>query len=128
MKRDRTKAVADMLLVNKHADEIPFCGEVSLDLDGWNALVAPRVECNLYRMWFVAIQKIEAPSTRAGVVAQALARVERKPSLVWMVLTQNNDVVCSYLDEAFGDSVSVLSRKHRRSPSDDDQGVHRIQS
>jgi hypothetical protein len=126
-KRDRTTAIANMLLVNKHIDEIPF--SVSCDLDDWNALVAPRVECNLYRKLFVKIQKIEDPSTRAAVVARALARVESKPSLIWMVLCHNHDVVCSYLDEACDDSsVSVPSRKRQRSPSDDDQGAHRFQS
>jgi hypothetical protein len=119
MKRDRTKAVADMLLVNKHADEIPFCGEVS-----------PR-ELNVISTGCGLLQSRRSRHhqlVQASWCKHLQARVERKPSLVWMVLTQNNDVVCSYLDEAFGDSVSVLSRKHRRSPSDDDQGVHRIQS
>jgi hypothetical protein len=71
---------------------------------------------------------VSTPSNRAAVVARALARVGRKPSLVWMVLSQNNDVVCSYLDEALEDSVSVPSRKRCRSPFDDDQGAHRTQS
>jgi hypothetical protein len=43
-KRERAKAIANMLLVNKHINEIPFCCEVSFDRDDWDALVAPRVE------------------------------------------------------------------------------------
>jgi hypothetical protein len=83
-KRERTKAIANMLLViNKHIDEIPFCCEVSFDQGDWSALVTPTLECNLYRKRFVPIQKIQEPSTR---VAQALARVEKKLLLVWMVL------------------------------------------
>jgi hypothetical protein len=119
--RDRTKAVADMLLINNHIDKIPvsFCSEVSFDREDWDALVAPRVECNLYRKRFVAIQKIQDPSTRAAVVGRALARVEKNPSLVWMVLSQNHDVVCSYLDEALTaceDQISAPgSRKRKRS-------------
>jgi hypothetical protein len=112
-KRERTQAVADMLLVNKHIDEIPFCGEVSFDRDDWNTLVAPRVECNLYRKLFVPIQKIQEPRTRAAIVAQALARVEKKPSLIWMILSQNHDVICNYLDAARtwdNDSESAVSR------------------
>jgi hypothetical protein len=125
--RDRTKQIANMLLVNKHIDEIPF--SVSFDRDDWNALVAPCLECNLYRKRFDVIPKIQEPSTRAAIVARALARVEKKPSLVWMVLSQNHDVVCSYQGEALReDSVSIPSRKRRRSPSDDDVGAHRIQS
>jgi hypothetical protein len=99
-KRARTKAVADMLLVNKHVDEIPFCSDMSFGCDDWNALVDPILECNLYRKRFVAIQKIQEPSVRAAVVAQALARVEKKPSLVWMVLSHIHDIVCSYQDTA----------------------------
>ncbi len=113
-----------MLLINKHIDEIPF--SVSFDRDDWNVLVAPRLECNLHRDWFAAIQKIQDPSTRAGIVARALARVEKKPSLVWMGLSQNDDVVCSYQDKAREDPVSVSSRKRRRTPSDGDVGPHII--
>jgi hypothetical protein len=128
-KLDRTKAVVDMLLVNEHIDEISFCCEVSFDRDNWNALVTPRLECNLYRKRFVTIPKIEALSIRAAVIAAALARVERKPSLIWMILSQNHDVVCSYLDEARDDySVSVPLRKRPHSPSNDDVGAHKIQS
>jgi hypothetical protein len=95
-KRERTKSVADMLLFNKHIDEIPFDSD-TFDCNAWNAFVAPRLDCNLYREWFVAIQKIQDPSTRTAVVARALARVERKPWLLWMILSQNHDIVCSYL-------------------------------
>jgi hypothetical protein len=103
-KRDRTMTMANMLLVNKHIDEIPSCCEFSFDRDDWNALVVPRVVCNLYRKRFVTIAKIQDPSTRAAVVARALARVERKPWLLWILLSQSHDVVCSYLGEARDDS------------------------
>jgi hypothetical protein len=119
-KRERTKTVANMLLVNKHIDEILFCCGESFDRDDWNALVAPRLEYNLYRRRFVPIQTINAPPTRAAVVAATLARVQKKPSLVWMVLSQNHDVVCSYLLNGARDvSASVPSWKRSRSPSAD---------
>jgi hypothetical protein len=120
-KRARTKSVADMLLVNKRVDRIHF-DSYTYDRDYWNACVAPVLDCNIYRDWIVAIQKIQDPSTRAAVVARALARVESKPSLVWMVLFHNHDVVSSYVDEALDDSVLVPPPKRRRAPSDDDQG------
>jgi hypothetical protein len=91
-KRARTKSVADMLLVNTRVDMIHFDSD-TFDRDDWDALVAPRLECNHYRDWFFSIQKIQDPSTRAAVVARALARVERKPSLVWMVLCESQDVI-----------------------------------
>jgi hypothetical protein len=120
-KRARTKSVADMLLVNKRVDRIHFDSD-TFNRDDWNAFVSPVLDCNLYRDWIVGIEKIQDPSTRAAVVARALARVESKPSLVWMVLSNNHDVVCSYLDEALVDSVSLSSPKRRWAPSDDDQG------
>jgi hypothetical protein len=117
-KRDRTKAVANMLVVNKHIDEIPFCCEEAFDRDDWDAFVVPRVEYNLYRKRLSPIPKIKALPTRAAVVGRALARVESKPSLVWMLLSQNHDVICSYLmNEARDVSASVPSRKRSRSPS-----------
>jgi hypothetical protein len=91
-KRDRTKAVADMLLVNKHVDEIRFCCGVSFDRDDCNALVAPRVECTGMHS---SPRELSAISIGSGLlqsrryrnrqpVLQAFARVEKKPSLVRM--------------------------------------------
>jgi hypothetical protein len=121
MKRDRTNAVVDMLLANKGVDEIPF-DDITFDQALWDARVAPIIECNLYRKRFPALQKIEVPSTRAAIVAMALSRVASKPSLLWMVLSQNPDVLCSYLDEtlAHDDSLLVSPRKRSRSLSRDD--------
>jgi hypothetical protein len=79
MKRDRTIAVADTLLVNKQVDEMPFDG-YTFDRSNWDALVAPRVECNLYRKRFPALQKIQVPSIRAAIVAMALTHVASKQS------------------------------------------------
>jgi hypothetical protein len=89
---DFTKAVAD-----------EFCSSTiklrrSLNVDtfnrsDWNALVAPRIERNLYRKRFLAIQKINVSSTHAVVVAAALARMESKPSLVCMLLSQNHGII-----------------------------------
>jgi hypothetical protein len=124
-KRERTKAIANMLLVNKHIDDIQFRSEVSFDRHDWNALVAPRVECNLYRKRLSPIQKMKALSTRAAVVRRALVRVENNPSLVWMVLSQNHDIVCSNLLNGARDvSASVPSRKYSRSPSADAMSDH----
>jgi hypothetical protein len=122
-KRARTKSVADMLLVNKRVDKIHFYSN-TFDRDDWDAFVTPRLDSNLYREYFVAIQKIQDPSTRAANVARALARVKKKPWLVLMVLSQNHDVACSYLSVSRDDSVSVPSRQRRSSPSDNDQGTH----
>jgi hypothetical protein len=116
MKRDRTSAVADMLLVNKQVDEIPF-DENTFDRSNWEKLVVPRLECNLYGKLFPVLQKIQVPSTRAATVATALASVASKPSLLWMVLSQNTDVLCNYLDKTLthANSLSVPSGKRSRS-------------
>jgi hypothetical protein len=98
MKRDRTIAVAGMLLGNTQVDEMPFDHD-TFDKLKWDKLVAPIIECNLYRKRFPALQKIQVPSTRAAIIAMALARVASKPWLLWMVISQNPDVLCNYLDE-----------------------------
>jgi hypothetical protein len=75
----------------------------------WNKFVAPRIECNVYRKWSVVLHTIGELSSNSAVVARALARVARKPPLVWMLLSQNHDVLSSYLDEALtrDNSVSI---------------------
>jgi hypothetical protein len=113
----RVHAIANMLLVNKYIDEVPFRDEEApFDRVDWDALVARRVECNLYRKRLSPIPKVKALSTRAVVVGRALVRVQKKPSLVWMVLSQSYDVICScLLNEARDVSASVPSRKRGRS-------------
>jgi hypothetical protein len=121
VKRDRTEAVAEMLLANQQVDEISF-DDYTFDQDLWNTLVVPRLECNLYRKRFVPLQKIQVPSIRAAIVARALAHVAENPSLVWMALSQNRDVLLEYLDDASTDDNSVLvtSRKRSHSSFEDD--------
>jgi hypothetical protein len=96
-KRDLTKAVADMLSVNDRVEVMSFDDD-AFDKDDWDVFVVPRLECNLYRKWFPSIQAIEEASTRASVLARALAKFASKPHLVLMLLNQNHDVVSSYLD------------------------------
>jgi hypothetical protein len=86
--------------------------------DDWNVLVAPRVECNIYRKRISPIPKIEALSTRATVMGRALARVEKDPSLVWMVLSQNHDAICSFLlNEAVTSQFRIRREKMEKNPS-----------
>jgi hypothetical protein len=118
-KRRFTKAVADMLSVNERVEVM----HNTFDKDDWDAFVAPRLECNLYRERFLSIQKIGEASTRATVLARALAKFASKPHLVWMLLIQNRDIVSSYLDSAHGQT-SIPSRKRSRSPSLDRMSAH----
>jgi hypothetical protein len=106
-----------MLLVNKRIDVIDF-HDRTFHAD-WGALVVPKLECNGYRKPFRALQKIEVPSTRAAIIARALGHARMKPSLVWITLSQNHGILCSYLGDSWtcGVSVSVSSRKRLRSPS-----------
>ena len=54
--------------------------------------MAPRLEINLYRQRFRALA-----SGNASVMAQALARVKSNPLLIWMLLSQNADLVSSHV-------------------------------
>jgi hypothetical protein len=96
-RRECIKAVADMLSVN---DRVEVISDNTIDKGDWDTFVAPRLECNKYRTRFPSIQKIEEASTRAAVLARALAKFAGKPHLVLMLLNQNHDVVSSYLDLA----------------------------
>jgi hypothetical protein len=117
-----TKVVADMLSVNERIEVMSFHND-TFDKDCWDAYVSPRLECNLHRKWLPSIQKIEETSTRAAVLARALAKFSSKPHLVWMLLNQNHDVVSSYLDST-NDLNSIPSRKRSRSPSSEGMSVH----
>jgi hypothetical protein len=94
-----TKAVAEMLSVNKQLERIRIkdCFRSSFDSSAWAALVTPRLECNVHRKRFPGIQEITPLSTRAAVLASALAHVRNKPWLVCMLLRENADIISSYL-------------------------------
>jgi hypothetical protein len=123
--KEFTKAVADMLSVNKRVEVMNFDYD-TFDKDDWDAYVAPRLECNLYRKWLPSIQKIAEASTRAAVLARALAKFAGKPHLVWMLLNQSLDIVSSFPDSALtrADHISIPSRKRSRSPSSDEISAH----
>jgi hypothetical protein len=97
-----------MLSVNKRSEVVPFYS-YSFDKDDWDAFVVPRLECNKYRKLFPLIQTIEEASTRAAVLARALATFSSKLHLVWMLLSQNHDVVSSYLDSTHDRNLDGLS-------------------
>jgi hypothetical protein len=122
IRREVTKAVADMLSINKRVEEVRFDGN-TFDKDDWSKNVVPRLECNKYRKWLSSIQKIEEASTRAAVLARALAKFSSKPHLVLMLLNQNHDIVSSYLDSA-NDLNPIPPRKRSRSPFLDGMSAH----
>jgi hypothetical protein len=95
--------------------------EYTFDTDDWDTYVVPRLESNKYRKWLSLIQTIEEASTRAAVLARALAKFASKPHLLWMLLNQN-DIVSSYLDTAHARN-SIPLRKRSRSPSFDAASV-----
>jgi hypothetical protein len=90
-----TKAVAEMLSVHKQLEGIRIkeSFDSSFDPAAWDILVTPRLEC------FPAILKIRLPSTRAAVLASALAHANNKPSPAFMLLRANVDILASYHDE-----------------------------
>jgi hypothetical protein len=98
-RRGFTKAVADMLSVNERVEVVSF-NAYTFHKSDWDVFVAPRLECNKYRKLFPSIQKMGDESTRAAVSARALTKFAIKPHLVWMLLSQNHDIVSSYLDAA----------------------------
>jgi hypothetical protein len=114
-RREFTKAVADMLSVNERVEVVSFHDD-SFDEGEWNKSVVPRLECNLYRKRFPSVQKISEASTRAAVLARALAKFSSKPHLVLMLLNQNHDILSSDLDSSHALN-SIPSRKRSRSPS-----------
>jgi hypothetical protein len=89
-----------MLSTNERVEEMSFHDD-TFNKDDWDTHVAARLECNLYRKWLPLIKKIEdASSTRAAVLARALAKFSSEPHLIWMLLNQNHDIVSSYQDSA----------------------------
>jgi hypothetical protein len=104
-----------MLSVNERV-EVMSCDDNTFDKGDWDTFVVPRLECNLYWKRFPSIQKIREASTRAAVLARALAKFASKPHLVLMLLDQNHDIVSSYIDSAHGRNF-IPSQKRSRSPS-----------
>jgi hypothetical protein len=121
-KRHFIKAVADMLSVNDRV-EAARCRSNTFDKGDWDAYVVPKLKCNFCRKWFPSIQTIGEASTRAAVLASAIAKFASKPHLVLMLLNQNHDVVSSYLDSA-NDLNLIPSRKDGRSPASDAMIFH----
>jgi hypothetical protein len=97
---EATKEVVKMLSDNDQLEVIRIDEDDSpFDSSAWNKLVTPRLEYNIYRKWFPPIQNLRVLSTRAAVMASALAHVSNKPSPAFMLLRQNGDILASYSAE-----------------------------
>jgi hypothetical protein len=124
---DATKVVAKMLSDNDQLEEIRTIDEyrpddLPFDSSAWDSLVIPRLEYNIYRKRFPAIQETRVPSTRAAVMASVLAHVRNKPSPAFMLLRQNGDILSSY-PLRVKSQIATSSGKRSRSPSLDGRGV-----
>jgi hypothetical protein len=126
-RHDPIHSLAGMLAENEQVDDIQV--DNLFDRDVWDAAVVSRLEINLYRKRFRAVQAIGLEKTRAAVVVRALARialadVTSESSLTFMVLSQNCDVCCGYLDDilTLDNYISVPSRNRSRLPSEDATG------
>jgi hypothetical protein len=108
-KRLRTRAVAELLSVNQTLQEMEFDAATYHHAD-WLAHVAPRLECNRYQARFHAIRRMGV--LRAALLGAAMGRVATKPSLLWMLLLQNQDVVASRLRGAAQVSSSPQTQNH----------------
>jgi hypothetical protein len=114
---EESEEVAKMLSDNSQLEEVRVRSGFSSSFDSlaWAALVTPRLECNVYRKRFPAIQEIRVPSTRAAVLANALAHVSNKPSPAFMLLRENGDILISY--SCVESQSATSSGKRSRSPS-----------
>jgi hypothetical protein len=121
---ERREAVADILVDNSRVAYM-ILGD-KFDSADWDANVAPTLDCNLYRKRFLPIQKIEVPSTRAAITARALAHAASKPHLVSLILSQNHDILATYLESALAvdNQSSISHRKRSRSSSSDEMVGH----
>jgi hypothetical protein len=124
---DAIKEVAKMLSHNAKLEEVRVRSgfSSSFDSSAWAAVVTPRLEYNVYRKRFSAIQKIRVPSTRAAVLASAMAHVSNKPSPAFMLLRQNGDILSSY-SLRVDPQIATSSGKRSRSPSSGGRGVSKL--
>jgi hypothetical protein len=85
----RTKAIAAMLSTNEQVDEIPFDDSI-FNRAEYASRVAPRLECNLHRKRF---RQIGTSSARRALVGAALSKVNTNRSLIFLLVSQNHDLV-----------------------------------
>jgi hypothetical protein len=116
-RRCRTEAVAKMIFVNQQVEKIKTDQTTFCHKD-WVSNVAPRIEYNKYRTRFLNIQKTRMSSTREALFGQALAHLQMKPSLIWMLLSMNHDIIsCLGCGQPKENLVLATLPKHIRYPS-----------
>jgi hypothetical protein len=91
--------------------------------EDWKLLVTPKLQRNLYLKRSKAIQAILQVDFRGAVLAAGLAHVSTEPSLLWLLVSTNQDVVLesfhSRKQEHLDDSNAERARKRLRSASFD---------
>jgi hypothetical protein len=86
-----------------HMDTIVVEGNASISqgVGVWQGQIVSRLERNLYRARVDAIQHAAA-SKRPTLLAHSVAAVTGSPGVVWMILSQNVDVIAGTLQQPRG--------------------------
>lgn len=85
----RTKFILDLLTINPNIEIVIFDRE-TYHLDYWETYVAPRLEHNIYRKRFRALQNsIALERGREALIPQIWKRIQHNPSLVYTLLMEN---------------------------------------
>lgn len=93
----RTKAVVNVLSTNRVLENIHFC-DTMYEPRLWNTEVSPRLDCNRYRKHFRAFQQLEHHD-RASLIGKVLGRINHNPSVTFMMLFMNKDVLAEFLSD-----------------------------
>jgi hypothetical protein len=107
-----TKAIAAMLSTNEQIDEIPF-DDTIFNRAEYDSKVAPRLECNLHRKRF---RQIGTSSARRALVGAALSKVNMNRSLIFLLVSQNRDLVADVFRNRQVTRVSQRKRRRGSSP------------
>jgi hypothetical protein len=116
-RHQRTQSVKEMLSVNITLDTM-FFDPLIYDHVCWERSIRPKLMHNRFRKRSVSIQNIESASLRASVLGAGLFSVRKQPSLLWLLLSMNRDIVAERLLTRKQESSSLdtsLARGRKRS-------------
>jgi len=109
--KDRTYDILHLLSGNPRIEKLHGCYSRGYDATLFQTCVEPMLEWNWYRKRVQKLRDICDTSTRDALVGKALAVLDGKPSVRYLLLSEYCNVIVTHVSERYGGERSLKRRR-----------------
>jgi len=112
--KDFTDAISHLLMDNPRIEKIYGCNANKCNKTLFRTCIEPKLELNWYRKRVQKLRDICNTSTRDALIGKALAVLDGKPSVRYLLLSEYCNVIVTHVCERYCSGTGERSLKRRR--------------